>query len=250
MRFIGLVLASSLLVSPTGSHGLANTKTVITTTLEKRIIGTSVEGRDIEAYHRGTKGGTVVLVIGVIHGDEDAGLEIIELLKAATIPKGVDMWLVPSMNPDGVVHQTRKNSNRVDLNRNFPYNWGKIGKPDYWQYSGLSSASEPETKAMVKFVRSIKPALSIWYHQDLNIISPSTGVDGELRSRYSQITGIPQKRITGGTYTGVAATWQRNMFPGTYAFVVELGPALSSVQAAVNASAVLEISTLLVKLNK
>jgi uncharacterized protein len=94
-------------------------------------------------------------------------------------------------------------------------------------------------------MREIKPALGIWYHQDLNIISPGVGLEGTMRSAYSRLTGIPIKRITGGRYTGVAATWQRNTIKNGMAFVVELGKTLNSDQAKVHSSAVLNISMLL-----
>ena len=206
--------------------------------LERRVIGTSIQGRSLEAYRLGAKGGVVVVVVGVIHGDEDAGLQITNELLKMSAPRGVELWVVPTMNPDGTALDQRGNANLVDLNRNFPYEWVKMGKPGYWQFSGPRRASEPETKAIVKFMREIKPELGIWYHQDLNMISPGTGFEGALRTKYSQLTGIPIKRITGGTYTGVAATWQRSTFAGGGAFVVELGPSLSSDSALVHAQAV------------
>ncbi len=206
--------------------------------LEQRVIGTSVQGRPIEAYRVGAKGGPVVVVIGVIHGNEAAGLAITDQLLTMKAPKGVELWVVPTMNPDGTALDRRGNANAVDLNRNFPYAWAKMGKPGYWQYAGPSRASEPETKAMVAFFRSIKPDLGIWYHQDLNMISPGKGFEGLVREKYSQLTGIPLKRITGGTYTGVAATWQRSSFAGVGAFVVELGETLSVTDAVVHAQAV------------
>jgi protein MpaA len=149
------------------------------------------------------------------------------------------------MNPDGTALDQRGNANQVDLNRNFPYNWAKMGKPGYWQFAGKSKASEPETKAIVAFMREIKPALGIWYHQDLNIISPGTGLEGTMRSTYSRLTGIPIKRITGGRYTGVAATWQRRSVKDGMAFVVELGKTLDLAQAQVHSKAVLDIAMLL-----
>jgi protein MpaA len=149
------------------------------------------------------------------------------------------------VNPDGTALNQRGNANRVDLNRNFPYNWAKMGKPGYWQYAGPTRASEPETKAVVAFMREIKPALGIWYHQDLNMISPGEGLEGTMRNAYSRLTGIPIKRITGGRYTGVAATWQRNTIKNGMAFVVELGETLDTAQAKVHSSAVLNISMLL-----
>jgi protein MpaA len=149
------------------------------------------------------------------------------------------------MNPDGTALDRRGNANRVDLNRNFPYGWARIGQPGYWQYAGPNRASEPETKALVSFFREIKPALGLWYHQDLNIISPGVGFEGEIRARYGAITGLPMKRITGGRYTGVAATWQKKGLKNSMAFVVELGKTLNTDEAKVHASAVLDISMML-----
>ena len=213
--------------------------------LERRVFGTSIQGRPLEAFRMGDPKGVTVAVIGVIHGNEEAGLLITDELLNMQIPKGVNLWVIPSMNPDGTVLNRRGNANRVDLNRNFPYGWARIGQPGYWQYSGPNRASEPETKAIVSFLREIKPALGLWYHQDLNIISPGVGFEGEIRARYGAITGLPMKRITGGTYTGVAATWQKRGLKNSMAFVVELGKTLSTDEAKVHASAVLDISMML-----
>lgn len=213
--------------------------------LERRVIGTSIQGRPLEAIRMGDPKGVTVAVIGVIHGNEEAGLLITDELVNMQVPKGVNLWVIPSMNPDGTVLNRRGNANRVDLNRNFPYGWARIGQPGYSQYSGPNRASEPETKAIVSFLREIKPALGLWYHQDLNIISPGVGFEGEIRARYGAITGLPMKRITGGTYTGVAATWQKRGLKNSMAFVVELGKTLSVDEAKVHASAVLDISMML-----
>ena len=237
-----VLLAVVLLCSVLSTNLVAARSPII---LERRIIGQSVEGRELEAFRMGDPKGVTVVVIGVIHGDEDAGLLITDQLVTMDIPKGINLWVVPTMNPDGTVLDRRGNANLVDLNRNFPYDWAKMGKPGYWQYSGPSRASEIETKAMVAFMREIKPALGIWYHQDLNIISPGQGLEGKIRSAYSRATGIPIKRITGGRYTGVAATWQRTTLPKSMAFVVELGKTLNVDEAKVHADAVLEIASLL-----
>lgn len=226
-----------------------------TTVLESRIIGTSIQGRVLEAFRLGDPKGVTVVVVGVIHGNEDAGLLITEELLSAQVPKGINLWVIPTMNPDGTALDRRGNANRVDLNRNFPYNWAKMGKPGYWQYAGKKRGSEPETRAIVAFMREIQPALGVWYHQDLNIISPGIGLEGTMRNMYSRLTGIPIKRITGGTYTGVAATWQRTTIKDGMAFVVELGETLSASGAKIHANAVLSISMLLAdvsssKLNK
>jgi protein MpaA len=214
------------------------------TVAETRVVGASVQGRPIVAHRVGT-GRLRVVVVGVIHGDEDAGLAITDLLQRAVPPAGVELWIVPTMNPDGTALGIRGNANRVDLNRNFPYRWAPMGEPGYWQYAGPSRASEPETKAMVAFLRELKPALGVWYHQDLFMISPGTGLDGRIRAHYARATGLPLRRITGGTYTGVAATWQRSTIRGALAFVVELGPTLSPAEAAVHAAALLDTAAVL-----
>ena len=240
-KTFALLLACAVVVA-TGSYSDASSQGNIP---ERRAFGTSVQGRPLEAFRMGDPRGVTVAVVGVIHGNEEAGLLITDELLNMQVPNGVNLWLIPTINPDGTALNRRGNANRVDLNRNFPYGWAKIGQPGYWQYAGPSRASEPETKALVSFFREIKPALGLWYHQDLNIISPGVGFEGEIRARYGAITGLPMKRITGGTYTGVAATWQKKGLKNSMAFVVELGKTLNTEEAKVHASAVLDISMML-----
>jgi protein MpaA len=210
--------------------------------LERVEIGRSVEDRPIVARRRGTPGGRVVLVIGVIHGDEDAGTEILDRLETLPVPDDVDLWLVESMNPDGQSAGRRTNANQVDLNRNFPRRWAPLGQPGDWQYAGTGAASEPETAAMVTFITSIEPDLAIWYHQDLFRIAPAQGRGGRLRRQYAQLTGLPVLPVTGGVYTGTAAAWEQEAVPGSVAFVVELGPTLSPSDADTHAAAVLTLA--------
>ena len=207
-------------------------------------IGTSAGGRPMTASHRGTPGGTVILVVGVIHGNENAGLAIIDQLTEMPLPPGIDLWVLPLMNPDGYANDVRGNAHGVDLNRNFPHDWTQIAQPGDWQYSGSGPASEPETKAYIAFTERIRPALTLWYHQDLNRVSPSSGRDGPLRQRYAELTGLAYEVVSGpgSVYTGVAATWTRRSLPNAMSFIVELGPTLSAAQAKVHADAVLAIA--------
>ena len=245
MRIVQKTISVVFAIVALASVSAASVATAQGNILERRVIGISIQGRPLEAIRMGDPKGVTVVVIGVIHGNEEAGLLITDELVNMQVPKGVNLWVIPSMNPDGTVLNRRGNENRVDLNRNFPYGWARIGQPGYWQYSGPNRASEPETKAIVSFLREIKPALGLWYHQDLNIISPGVGFEGEIRARYGAITGLPMKRITGGTYTGVAATWQKRGLKNSMAFVVELGKTLNTDEAKVHASAVLDISMML-----
>lgn len=231
-------------VDPPTTVASPSTTTTLPGVLARRELGTSVEGRPITAIERGTKGGTPVVVIGVIHGDEDAGVAIVDDLERLDVPSGIDLWLVPSMNPDGQANRARGNAHQVDLNRNFPLGWAKLGQPGEWQYAGTGPASEPETKAIVDFLEEVRPSLVIWYHQDLNRIAPATGRAGRIRQRYAQLTGLPIAPVTGGTYTGVAAGWARTTLPGSVAFIVELGPSLTSAEAETHAKAVLAVARL------
>jgi protein MpaA len=214
-----------------------------TQVVDVREVGRSVLGRPLTAVRRGDGTGRVVLVIGVIHGDEPAGYDIVRQLDQLPVPPGVDLWTMEAMNPDGLLVADRHNANQVDLNRNFPWEWGPIGVPGDGQYAGPSAASEPETQAMVAFISEIRPDLVIWYHQDLFRINPGTGRDGAIRARYSELTGIPLIEITGGRYTGVAATWARRTLEPGVAFIVELAGSITPDEALLHANAVLTIAT-------
>jgi protein MpaA len=206
-------------------------------------IGTSVQGRPINVVRRGDPAGMRVMVIGVIHGNEDAGVAIVDLLLTAPVPPGVELWLIRELNPDGYVAQDRQNANGVDLNRNFPEGWAPLGELGVWQYGGPSAASEPETQAMVAFGNALRPDITMWYHQDLYRISPGSGRSGAVKARYAELTGLPLVGISGGTYTGTAGQWARVASnTNGVTFTIELGPTLSPEEAALHADAVLIVS--------
>jgi murein peptide amidase A len=208
------------------------------------IIGRSVEDRPITVVRRGSKGGTKVLVVGVIHGNEDAGADIVDVLRLAEVPEGIDLWLVRSMNPDGQFHQVRQNANGVDLNRNFAQNWGPVAEPGVWEYAGEGPASEPETQAMTALGEGVAPDLMLWYHQDLFRINPASGRDGEIRARYAGLTGLPLVAVTGGTYTGTASQWSRTVVAaGGIGFTIELGAELPRDDTIRHAEAVLTVAS-------
>jgi protein MpaA len=66
-------------------------------------------------------------VVGCIHGNERAGISIATYLIRSKLPAQIDLWIVPSLNPDGVARRTRGNARGVDLNRNFPFRWRRLG---------------------------------------------------------------------------------------------------------------------------
>ena len=92
-------------------------------------IGRSVEGRAIALARRGDPAAAAtVLVVGSIHGTEQAGHAVVARLRRMAVPAGVRLLLVRTANPDGVARGTRQNARGVDLNRNFPFRWRPRGR--------------------------------------------------------------------------------------------------------------------------
>ncbi|GJP29249.1 hypothetical protein CLOM_g22338 [Closterium sp. NIES-68] len=73
--------------------------------------------------------------IGGVHGDEPLGRQLLLYLAdwlcanypahpaAREIVEGMELHVLPAMNPDGFALHTRENANRIDLNRAFPDPW-------------------------------------------------------------------------------------------------------------------------------
>ena len=75
---------------------------------------------------------------------------------------------------------------------------------------------------------------------------PTKGRDRLLRLEYAQRSGLPVESVTGGTYTGVAATWVRTEVPDAMSFIVELGPTLPADELARHVDAVVGVGSMLV----
>jgi len=162
------------------------------------------------------------LVVGSIHGDETEGHEIVHVLtRRYRDAKHVNLWVVKTVNPDGVAANTRKNARGVDLNRNFSYRWkGGVPKSSGY-YPGPHPFSEPETRAVKRLVKRIRPNVTIWYHQPWGqVLLPCHGTAGVQR-RYADLADWPTKRCRGQRLPGTATRWQNHHFRGR-AFVVEL----------------------------
>jgi hypothetical protein len=208
------------------------------------LAGRSIEGRAIKALASGSGRAPVrVLVVGSIHGNETAGHAVIRRLRGEPPPGGAQIWTLRSANPDGAARWKRQNARGVDLNRNFPYRWRREGSPFSTFHSGPRPFSEPESRAVRRLVRRIRPAVTIWYHQALRLVDTGSGADRRLVRRYAEVARMRAGRI--GLLPGVATRWQNRRFPGSSAFVVEL-PAgrLSGAAAARQARAVRAVARL------
>jgi protein MpaA len=193
---------------------------------ERRVAGRSVEGRTISAAQIGDPAGTrVALVVGAIHGDERAGLRIIRAIKRraqreASSLRGTQLWAIQTVNPDGLKAHTRKNAHGVDLNRNFPYRWRDDVSHSNGYYPGPRPASEPETRAVIAFARSIRPDISIWYHQPWGAVLACRGRP-RIAAEYAKLVGM-RTSCRGKGLHGTAISWEAHAFPGSSAFVVEM----------------------------
>jgi hypothetical protein len=119
----------------------------------KGIIGYSVEGREIPAIAIGS-GSRYAIIDGSIHGNEKTGtfacLRIAELL--VEYYRSDPAWksklteytviIVPVLNPDGFVRNSRTNANGIDLNRQFPPE-GSTTEPEAWALRNLMGNYTP-----------------------------------------------------------------------------------------------------------
>jgi succinylglutamate desuccinylase len=205
-------------------------------------VGTSVAGRPIVAVHRWADGaGRTMLVIGNIHGDERAGLRVVRRLRTATLPSGVDLWLVPTINPDGTARDRRTNDHGVDLNRNFPTYWRLAGAgSETW--SGTSAASEPETRAMMAFIRQVSPRTTLVFHQPLDGVDSYRAKSMTLVRRLARLLDLPVRSFdcSGGCH-GTLTDWHNRHLPGR-AVTIELAPRVSTAAVTRYADALLRLA--------
>jgi hypothetical protein len=106
--------------------------------------------------------------ISSMHGNEITGRELTQflikdLLEGYEVDKDItklinntEIYIMPSMNPDGSKRRQRANANGYDLNRNFP-DWGR------GDHNGLATR-QPETKSIMKFQAARNFSLSANFH--------------------------------------------------------------------------------------
>src|SRR3954451_2645509 len=90
------------------------------------IAGYSAEHRPISLLHVPGPGARV-LVVGSIHGNEPAGIAIVRALERWY--PNADLWLVPTLTPDGLARGTRQIAHGIDMNRSCAAAWRPFGPP-------------------------------------------------------------------------------------------------------------------------
>ncbi|MBX2866639.1 succinylglutamate desuccinylase/aspartoacylase family protein [Candidatus Kaiserbacteria bacterium] len=184
---------------------VAEEEVVLETVSPQSVIGTSVEGRSIEAYTYG-EGSTHLLFVGGIHGGYEwnsvlLAYELIDYLEAypEVLPETLTVTVIPALNPDGLYAVTKKegqfvasdvtgdttvgrfNANAVDLNRNFDCKW----QPEStWRSqpvsAGTKAFSEPEAQALRDFVLEQSPTAVVFWHSKANAVYASECLEGVL----------------------------------------------------------------------
>jgi predicted deacylase len=194
-----------------------------------RTIGQTVKKRGIVAWRLGQPTAKrKVVVLGAMHGNETGPSRILYNLRDGRPIKGADIWVIPQYNRDGVVRHTRQNAHGVDLNRNYPRNWKRMGGATN---SGPRAASEPETRAIMAFLRKIHPNYVVSFHQPLNGVGRTVRRGSAFVQRLHRGLRLPVKAFNcSGVCHGTMTEWYNANFRGV-AVTVEYGRGLSRRQA-------------------
>ncbi len=187
---------------------------------EARRIGTSAQGRPIMALRYGD-GPRTVLVVGQTHGDEEGGLRVVLRARALPLPKGITLWIVPTMNPDGLVADTRFLANGADPNRAAP--------------------TQPEQQAVYDFALATRPSLTIWYHQNYGWVGGS-GASMTPARQYQARTGLGTLKHSGDCAKGFMWCPIDDAL-GSSSILVELPDVLTPADVQTHALALLAVAS-------
>lgn len=213
----GLVAASVPVADATATSRTTDRPAVV----EHRVIGHSVKDRAIHAWRVGNpRSPRKVVVLAAMHGNESAPSQILRSIRDGRPVRNVDLWLVPTMNPDGVARGSRKNAHGVDLNRNFPREWAPL---DGVSESGPRPASERETRVMMRFLRAVDPRFVVSFHQPLRGVDTFGAKKRWFGRRLSRELQLPTKDFAcGNGCHGTLTQWFNHNFRGV-AVTVEYG---------------------------
>jgi predicted deacylase len=229
--FVTVLGAGALIIALTHIPKLVSPVETIDTGPKRAVIGTSVEGREIEAYtflpasSADGKGETNLVFVGGIHGGYEwnsvvLAYTFIDYLSAHPefIPENLTITIIPSANPDGVYKVIGKegrfatedvpkdidtspgrfNARGVDLNRNFDCRWSPNA---VWREhpvgAGSSPFSEPEAMAIKNFMLAMRPDAVVFWHSQANAVYASFCETGilpktlDIMNAYAQGSGYP-----------------------------------------------------------
>jgi hypothetical protein len=187
-------------------------------------IGQSYEGRPIMAYRFGS-GPHKLVVVGATHGGAERNTQVLSMQlidwfrnHPEDIPPGVELVIVPLLNPDGDILDVRQNARGVDLNRNMNSNLDDCPENDWSQsvfgaYGTQSNTggdytdSEPESRVIRNFLLDASGV--IFLHSAAGLVFPSQCEDAtaiQMAEVYAKAANYTYARfwdlypITGGMH--------------------------------------------------
>ncbi|WP_080847660.1 M14 family zinc carboxypeptidase [Cytobacillus gottheilii] len=156
----------------------------------------------------------------------------------------ISIWFIPMINPDGVVlqqegiqafpassHQKllRMNDGRndftswkangigIDLNRQYPSGWSDletgVDEPSWQFFKGRKPVETAEIKALIRFVRKIKPEIAVAYHSSGQEIfwdyhnGSHSARDRAIAEQVSELTGYPLSEPSAEAVGGGFKDW-------------------------------------------
>lgn len=238
-------IANEVVAAPTSTVSSAETVSpsptpTLTATADSNFtIGQSVGGRAITgvAFPASESPVQALVLVNGIHGDEMNSAPVVAQLLAdvesgaINLPPTLGLFVIDSLNPDGVERGKRLNANGIDLNRNWEtYDWrpGVEIAVDYFLPSGggLAPFSEPETTALRDWLSALQSEYAnvtvLYFHAAFppdGLVTPGTHLtDGrELGDAPSREVGQVLAEAAGYDYdnhwpggyrvTGDASTW-------------------------------------------
>ena len=186
---------------------------------EYRKLGTTWTGRSIWAEHWGPPVGPQVLLIGQVHGYECAPAWVVNEMRMRPA-MAYGLWIIPTLNPDGLAKFTRENHNGIDLNRD----GGRL--------------ESIEVRLLMDLVKSVQPVLVIHLHAPLGFIGTYNGAsNGGIADRVAKDIS---RRVGWGDVSGAGENsaaeglflWQGvdQAVAGTPSILIEL-PSVSFAEA-------------------
>lgn len=198
-------------------------------------IGEGSSGDPINVYIREAcdiEDTRTLVVIASIHGGENGGQFVgHELLFNADIPDNWRVIVVPELNRSAIELEQRRNGHGVDLNRNSPFGWEDTSSgrtnPSGNFYRGPSSASEPETQALISFLSELgRVDLALYYHDLLGYAATVGNTPAHLAITYATQAGLKVGKYGNPdnpnvTVNGAPDAWH-NHTTGSPALLIEM----------------------------
>jgi predicted deacylase len=222
------LLISMLLVIPLGTGG-ATWLALAAPPLRELTLGTSGEGRPISALRIGD-GPRKLVLVGDTHGGPEANTyalasQLAEYFRnnPGAVPPSVSLYVIPTLNPDGLALGTRFNARGVDLNRNMNTNLDACPEND-WRVTvqgaygvvsdtgGPYADSEVESRLIRDFLLDASGV--IFFHSNAGNVFPAFcdhPPSTALARAYAEAAGYSYARlwpfymITGGMHDWAAS---------------------------------------------